>query len=230
MAPDFVRLILFCQKMNAILTPMVLLAVFTTHAKAEGGWDVSKRADGATYIHIKRSDNDLDARSLNQLLEFIDSLKGKEIASLQHITFTEFFLDDANLQKELLAQFSEGHPKLLKAARESAGNMHNPKVLPLRAVFSESLLKTPTVRKIDQRLLAVGYQISGVSHEKFSLEKGTEPIRFRSFVWLTIKPKAASQYTEPEPAASVSELLDYRTSDSLPTLDSRLRSVTFFVR
>lgn len=167
--------------MRTILTAFLLLAGALAHAQTPAP---TARDGEKSYERI----DDPDAARMDALRALIDSIKDKAAHSSQNIPFTEFFVNDATIQQELLTQFTENHAAALKAAQKSSGNMHNPQVLPLRALFEEALLNTPTVRLIDARLHAVGYTVSGVSHEKFMLDKSTAPVKFRAIVWLEIKP------------------------------------------
>jgi hypothetical protein len=97
------------------------------------------------------------------------------------------FKDDAVVQKELLEVFRERHPKVLAEALKSSGNMHNPKVLPLRGVFAECLMKTPTVARMNEVLSERGFRVSGIDFEKFEIDKEKEGPRFFSFVWVQVE-------------------------------------------
>jgi hypothetical protein len=65
--------------------------------------------------------------------------------------------------------------------------MHNPKVLPLRGVFAECLMKTPTVARMNEVLSERGFRVSGIDFEKFEIDKEKEGPRFFSFVWLQVE-------------------------------------------
>ena len=75
---------------------------------------------------------------------------------------------------------------LLEDALSSSGNMHNPKVTPLRKVFSECLLATPSLQKVDKIFRKHGYTISSVSHEKFRIDKALKTPVFKAITWLKI--------------------------------------------
>lgn len=112
-----------------------------------------------------------------------------ELAEKKCISLIEFLSSDTTLQAELLRQFEKDHPRFLKEALASAGNLHNPKVQRLRGVFSETLLKTPTIGKMEERFNKMGLTIGEVEFEKFHLEKSANPVKFRAFVWLILKTK-----------------------------------------
>jgi hypothetical protein len=79
---------------------------------------------------------------------------------------------------------------MLADALKSSGNMHNPKVLPLRSKFSECLLKTPTVAKMNELFSSTGYIIAKAECEKFEVNKEKEVPSFECYVWLTLEAKA----------------------------------------
>lgn len=106
---------------------------------------------------------------------------------LEHLSFHPFSTDEL-IQRELMEAFRSSYPKLLEDALKSSGNMHNPKVLPLRAKFSECLLKTPTLVKLQALLLTHGHTLTGASLEKFEINKETTPPSFRAYVWLQLEP------------------------------------------
>ena len=173
--------------MKALLILLATVAAFSEFVNAEIEWKLTKGGGGRASIGVRTS----HAPSLGNLLKLIGNLDEEDRKSLDQISFMHFFQKDATVQKELLGQFKKDHPDLLRAALASGGNLHNPKVRPLRAVFPEALLETPTVKKIDRALGAVGYKIAEVSFEKFSIDKTKDPVTFFSFVMLKIKPKVA---------------------------------------
>ena len=99
------------------------------------------------------------------------------------IFFSSFFHHNTNLHKELAAQFEKDHPKLWKDALGSSGNLHNPKVIPLRAKFPETLRKTPTLIKIEKELNQRGYTLGKVTFEKFGFIKEDSGIKFYSIIY-----------------------------------------------
>jgi hypothetical protein len=67
--------------------------------------------------------------------------------------------------------------------------MHNPKVLPLRSKFSECLLKTPTLSKINEAFLAHGFSVTRIDFEKFTINKDKQQPTFFAVIWLILEPK-----------------------------------------
>ncbi len=107
---------------------------------------------------------------------------------LEDITFSKFFNNDPTVQGELLNAFRAQFPDILADAFKSAGNLHNPKVLLLRSKFSECLLKTATLIKINDALLSHGYSVKRIEFEKFLIDKEKKTTPFHAFIWLIIEP------------------------------------------
>ena len=122
-----------------------------------------------------------DLKGLDTLLSSQD-----KDASFRHVCFWNYLESNTIIQSELMESFKANYPLELKAALDSAGNMHNPKVISLRKVFSECLLKTPSVQKIDALFRKRGYTVSSVSCEKFRIDKTTDQFRFKAITWLII--------------------------------------------
>ena len=78
---------------------------------------------------------------------------------------------EPHFQQEVIEALEEYAPDEFAEAKDSAGNMHNPKVIQLKKVFDEIVLRTPTVDRLDAELRSVGRRISGASHEKLGLSK-----------------------------------------------------------
>ena len=106
------------------------------------------------------------------------------------LTSLGFSLSNAKLQRELYQQFEKDCPDLLADALRSAGNMHNPKILPLRAKFSDSMLKTATMKKVAEQLKKHGYTIQYIGCEKFSIIKDTDPPTFFGITFISLNPRA----------------------------------------
>ena len=89
-----------------------------------------------------------------------------------------------SLQVEIQDYLKKRHPKILEAAYSSAGNMHNPKVKPLRKPFEEAVVNSSYVQSIADILRKHGYEVAGVSTEKFMLinQKSLD-----AMAWLKVK-------------------------------------------
>ena len=138
--------------------------------------------EGRALLLHEWSEEKEDAPSIDGLAELLASRERD--MPLKHITFWAYFNNNPTIQSEVLAEFKTRYPDLLDAAFKSSGNMHNPKVLPLRSRFSECLLATPTLTKINAVLNEHGYSITKVSFEKFWIDKTSETMPFHAIIWL----------------------------------------------
>ncbi len=102
--------------------------------------------------------------------------------SLKHIWMGLFFDTDARSQSEIRSYLEKHYPSLLSAALESSGNLHNPKVTPLREPYQEAILATSFVASLNETLSRIGYKVSRVSSEKFVIDKHSAT--FSAAVWL----------------------------------------------
>jgi hypothetical protein len=133
----------------------------------------------------KHTENE-DVPSIKQLVVNFAS-RDKSVA-VRHITFWSYFNNDPTIQAELLSEFKTRYSDILTEAFKSSGNMHNPKVLPLRSKFAECLLKTPTITKLNEALSAHGYSVKNVEFEKFEIDKKKEATPFYAVIWLILEP------------------------------------------
>lgn len=92
---------------------------------------------------------------------------------------------DTNAQREIMDYLQKHYPKELSRAMESAGNMHNPKMIPLRKPFEEALMATTFVSDVKADLAKIGYDVSGVNTEKFTFN--TQTNSFSAATWLMTK-------------------------------------------
>lgn len=89
-----------------------------------------------------------------------------------------------SFQEEIYSYIDEHHPNELKAALNSAGNMHNPKVVALREAFGPALLSTSYVKSLNGFLSKRCHEIVKASYEKFVIYKHKELVEFHAMVWL----------------------------------------------
>ena len=169
--------------MKTPLSSILAITIAAIAAHAETG---TLASDGS---QLPKQDAWTDAIAHAKLQLLLESHKNDQ----SPLTSLGFSLNNANLQKELYQQFEKDFPDLLADALRSAGNMHNPKVLPLTAKFSESMLKTSTIKKIADQLKEYGYTIKDIGCEKFSIIKGTDPPAFYAIVFVTLNPRAVQQ-------------------------------------
>jgi len=103
-------------------------------------------------------------------------------AVLVHIWTGLFFSRDLKSQEEIRDYLKIHFPVLLASALQSSGNLHNPRVTPLREPFEKAVLSTSFVHATDLELAKIGYKISRVSSEKFFIDKKTKT--FFADIWL----------------------------------------------
>ncbi|MEZ5300495.1 MAG: hypothetical protein R3F11_07520 [Verrucomicrobiales bacterium] len=168
------------------LLALICLTLSGAAALAGGSWSLHVGENGASIAYRPAASDDpgLDLEGLEK------ALAGRDAAiPIKHISLIGGFEAIPAIQAELKAQFEADYPDLLAAALKSSGNMHNPKVLPLRAKFPECFLKTPSVKKINKVLAAHGCAITGISFEKFYIDKADPKApAFHAFLWLKVGP------------------------------------------
>lgn len=100
------------------------------------------------------------------------------------------------LQQDLIEYYKREAPGTLEAAFASAGNLHNPALVPLQKNFNTALLATRFIAELNRDIAASGYRITAASHEKFFLIKESDGTYFDAMVWLELERTAAT----PSPA------------------------------
>lgn len=122
---------------------------------------------------------------------FEEALKELSVRGQIHKLTTIYgfeLLGEESFQKELFAGLERDAPRELREARNSAGNMHNPKMSQLRKPFAQALLATPTITTISTSLAAHDLAITGSSIEKFELRNTQTDPRgcFSGILYLSI--------------------------------------------
>lgn len=160
----------------------VLFLIFLSLAlPLHAGWLVPPDAARIRYsAHQDKGHATLDGA----LKELSDSGR---IRRLDGIDGIELFSEET-FQQELFAGLERDAPRELKEARESSGNMHNPKMHQLWKPFEKALLATPTIKRLSASLAAHGLTISRVEREKFELRNtiADPKRRFHGFLWLGV--------------------------------------------
>ncbi len=179
---------------------LVAFALMFASGSAIAGWDAkvvpkTTAVVGDRYVLIYHPEVDRGAQTIGEAVGKL--AKSGHIAALQTITIHEL-VPDETFQKEIFEQLEKNAPQVLGAARQSAGNMHNPKMVALRADFARAVMGTPTVTGISKALAAQGMKISRPSFEKLELRKEEQGPRFRCFLWLSVETLA----TAPEGATA----------------------------
>lgn len=174
------------QKMKAL---HAILPVISTCFVLTALSEVKEGEIGVSDAPLHARDAKIEeAPRIKWLTDFLAS-RDKSVP-LKHITYWKYINDDPTVQAELLNEFRSRFPDLLADAFKSSGNMHNPKVMPLRSKFSECLMRTPTLAKINEVLLAQGYSVKTIEFEKFWIDKEKKATPFHAISWLIIEPIA----------------------------------------
>lgn len=177
----------------------VLLAMVVCSRLASAGWETNvvpklTRVDGDRYVMIYQPDADRGNKAFARSIETLSS--AGHLSSLQTLTIHKL-VEDATFQREVFEQMERIAPEKLKAARRSAGNMHNPKMTALHECFSQAVMATPTVTALNQALGKHRMKIVRPSFEKLELHKKGQKETFRCFLWLTVQPESAPTTEKP---------------------------------
>jgi len=177
----------------------VLLAMVVCDRLALAGWDTQvipklTGVDGDRYVMIYQPDADRGTKSIAGSIEALS--RAGHLSSLQTLTIHKL-LEDATFQRELFEQMERIAPEELKAARRSAGNMHNPRMTALHTSFSQAVMATPTVTALNQALGKHRMKIVRPSFEKLEFHKNGQKETFRCFLWLTVEPESAPATEKP---------------------------------
>lgn len=185
--------------MNLLRIILLMLSI-CGGLSAQSEWKITEHEGQAILLH-EWNDKGNESPSLKGLAEILAS-RDRSIP-FKHITFWTYFNNDPIIQGQLLSEFQSQYPAVLADAFKSSGNMHNPKVLPLHSKFSECLLKTPTLTKINEAFIAHGYSVKKISFEKFWIDKKNKAAPFHAVIWLILGPhenEEAQQNGEGQPA------------------------------
>ena len=183
---------------------------------AEGKWNITEHSGKANIGYVW----DKGTPSTEGLAPLL-AARNKDIP-LNVVTFGGYFNHDQTIQNELLIEFKRRYPELLQNALRSSGNRHNPKVLPLRYKFSECLLHTPTLTRINEALRGHGYSIARADLEQFWINKDEKDPTFFSIVVLVVEPsgdkgKEAEQPGAAQPATQPADKPPVKDQPPTPT-------------
>lgn len=157
--------------MRFILTVLIFLLSSSICA-----WEVRDYyKDESKYILLMRGGG------LEELGEIIGK-KERVLSSINLGRLGEITSD--NLQNEILNYLEVNYSNKLKTAYSSSGNMHNPKIIPLREPFEEAFTSSSFYQSLNNILAEYGYTISGISMEKFML---IDRKNFDAMTWLDIE-------------------------------------------
>ena len=162
-----------------VMQRLFLFICIIFSAPLEAGWIVLPDLPRLLYSHE-------EAKGYSSLEDALAHLSNSgRIKTLDGILASDLLQDDT-FQNELFAALEQHAPHELKEALASAGNMHNPKMHPLRKPFLQSILVTPTVRKFNAELAPFSRHVSSASLEKLELRKVPSGRRFFCILWLNI--------------------------------------------
>jgi hypothetical protein len=166
------------------LRGLLLLGLLGMAPSLYAGWIVLPDADRIRYSADQRE----GYASCDEALMALSDRGG--IRRLDGIVAYALLLDDT-FQAELIAGLERDAPRELKEARESAGNMHNPKMIQLWKPFEKALLATPTITKLNAVLAAYDLTISRSGVEKFEFRNTPTDSRrrFQGLLWLYVTAK-----------------------------------------
>ncbi len=175
------------------LMPVRLLALATgllLCGTASAGWTISTRpaadpsvAAGAVLVYPTIGDASADALRA-ALVEYAARADIRRLDAM----VAHRLVDDRAFQRELAAALRRSAPRELTAALESSGNMHNPRVVPLRAHVEQSILETPTLQALEAVLSTHGLGFARAGIEKFVVTGPPEEPLFSFMLFLRIHP------------------------------------------
>ena len=117
------------------------------------------------------------------------------------------FTESDDFQDELIGAFKELAPEEWTRAEKSAGNMHNPKMTPLRKHLTEAFLRTSLAKRISRDLEPYGLVIAEFGQEKLSYQEknGKRRIRGIFHISIALKKKAEQDGAGQPPTAPESK-------------------------
>lgn len=157
------------------ITFIFLLFCSSLSYSDEWRWEVYHGNDDSAGIFASRE----GFRTLEEAVKSISKstwIKFVRVPSLQ---------DLSSFQEELHSYMSENYPDELKEALQSAGNMHNPKIVRLRNAFEEAILNSEYVKNINLEFRSRCEKISSASFEKFTIIKKETTPTYWALLWLT---------------------------------------------
>ncbi len=167
---------------NRLKTVVFIIIIFCLCIPAMAQkWQISENYKEEDAVYIKYGE--VGNKSLDEIIKKIElnkTLKGIFLGRLLHLYSNE-------LQSEINTYLKANYPNELKEALESAGNLHNPKIVALREPFKEAVSHTSFIKELGTSLKNYNYKIGGISLEKFFLIKKDEVINFDALTWLEVK-------------------------------------------
>ncbi len=173
--------------MSASRAAILLLVLCGSTAQAD--WEThvapedSRFMPGRASIQYKPNDGDIPTFG-----EAIDDLrKAGRLDRLEMITIHGAVLEP-EFQAELIEALETHAPQEFAEARASAGNINNPAMRPLGAVFNDVVFEMPMVQRLDAELRGAGRTIHRISHEKLWLFERDGELIVMAMLWLSVEP------------------------------------------
>lgn len=158
---------------------------------ASAGWTVSAlpAADPSTparALLVYPATGDASAAALSRVLD-----EHAAHADIRHLDtmVAHGLIESPAFQRELAAVLRRSAPRELADALASAGNMHNPRVVPLRAHVEQASLETPTLQALEAVLSTHGLAFRPAGIEKFVVQGPPEAPVFSFMLFLRIHPQ-----------------------------------------
>lgn len=161
---------------------------------ASAGWRIEPRpAPGATApataVLVYPAAGDASAGALRRALD--EHAARGDIRHLDTMV-AHGLAGDRDFRRELAEGLRRAAPRELAAALDSAGNMHNPRVVPLRTHVEQAILETPTLQALASVLSAHGLGFSHAAIEKFTVSGSAEEPVFSFMLFVGIQPVPAA--------------------------------------
>ncbi len=167
------------QNMKLIL--LTIIFALTSSTVLATDFHLSKIEDRDEYIFIQMNYGIEDnLQPFTEILSQVTIDKDKI-----YIRFLGEF--DKETNSELIAYYSKHIPDKLKKALNSSGNLHNPTLEPLISNFEKAFKTTKLFQGIESELKEIGFSISEIEFEKYSLVTEEPPRIWVADIWLKFK-------------------------------------------
>lgn len=173
----------------------ILLSLFLLSGSlANAGWKVyfipESTHSGVIYAEkVTMTYSDDLAQGFEKFSEGLESIHKK--GKLDKLGFIRpgSLTDDQVFQNEMIAAFKDLAPNEWREAEKSSGNMHNPKMFPLKKYLSAAFLRTTLAKGLARNLEQYGLRISEFGQEKLQYEKEGGQRVIRGIFHIGIVPK-----------------------------------------
>jgi hypothetical protein len=175
---------------------LTLASIFLISSSAFAGWRVHyipeqrvgdyPSPERVTIIYSQ------DASGYETLTDTLTAIKAEGKIEQLHGFRPHPFTESPDFQKELKAAFEELAPKEWAAAEKSAGNIHNPKISPLRKHLFKAFMHTSLAKEMTRDLKPFGLIITdfGVEKLRYEQENGKRMVRGMFHISVSLKQDA----------------------------------------